>query len=670
MASSSELPLHVSAFSGVVLEGSADQRGIDELLQADSIDVGPRGALIASTDVTPYLTLLDGGNVPAPWTRLYALLAAMPGYQAPQIVAVGEGATYGTPGSFYMMTSFSREGVLTAPLPVPVSATVAAPEGVVVTGYPWPGVWTLPNGMTTEKVNVAFFCLGAREGFAPKGSAAFGLYVAVQVVNSGNPFTVFPISSFTALGAGPYGDGTLYSGSADVGTHAQQLYFRGVIAWNDFLFGWGFDSTDAANGDGPARVMFCNLGLPLKWGNDNLAAVLTNRAFTDSDAIILGDAGEIVRGAIMWAGKLWFGTNQQLHYIAGYGRDSFLTDGATPVQKAFNIVGPTAMLEGCDRALYGVSDQGLWRTRDGASFEALFRKLVDFDGKSLGYWDCIWTDLTQVQNSYPGQTNQDLVWMVNDRDRRQVVIGIPWCSMANGYGYGLDTCVIKFHVDSNGFTRQWFPGVQYTAAAFLRREGQQRDVDLYGTATAGQATVSYYGYEATQASSAVLPSSLPVVTMGPYAPFGPDGRGQLKRLYATVAWENASCLPLVFQVTPYVDQQASDTFALTIGPTAPTSPVANDLWLDTSETDTNLGNGTAGAITPAFGEYLLRAWASGGFWRQLCGLGTNGRRATIRMPLNARTGTRLSVKFQTLSANGRFQWESLAEDAGGGKAAA
>lgn len=661
------MPLHVASFGGgVVREGAADTRGINELVAADSLDLGPRGALIATTDVTPYVVLDDGNTVPAPWTRLYALLSAMPGFQTSLLVAVGEGVAVGG-NTVYVANSFAREG-MGSPVtgPFTLFGLPVASEGAVVTGYPWPGVWTIPSGGGTAQINVAFVCLGAREGFAPNSNANFGLYAFAQTVGTPGFLLAYPIKDFNALGTGGAGDGVT---PTDVGTDSQQLYFRGIVVWNDFVFGWGFDSADATNADGPARVLFCNLGMPLKWGNDNLATS-GNRKFTDSDAIVLGDAGEIIRGAIKWNGRLWFGTNQQLHYIAGYGRDSFLTDGATPVAKAFNIVGVNALLEGPDRHLYGVSDQGLWRTTDGATFEPLFRKLVDFDGRSIGYWDCLWTDLTKNPNVYPGCTNQDLIWMVSDRDRRQVVIGIPFCDATQGFGAGLDTVVIRFHVDTGGFTRQVFPRVQYTAAAFLRREGQQRDQRFLGTATPGQTTVQYYGFTASQAASPVLPTILPTVTMGPYAPFGPDGRGQLKRLYLTLAWETVAALPLVFQVTATVDQAVSDTFLLTVGPTIPVGPSVNDLWLDTSDTDTNIGNGTAGAITVAFPEALLRQWASGGFWRQVTGIGTNGLRATIRLPLTPRDGTRVTMQFQCLAANGRFQLEGLGEDPGPGSAVA
>jgi len=677
------MPLNVNSFGdGLVINGAADTRKVGELLQADSVDIGVRGALIAASDLTAYVTLEDGGNNALPWSRLHALLPCMPGSQEPQVVAVGEGRT-ASPGTYYLTQAFNREGVA-SPVnsPSPMGANNAATEGCVVTGYSWPGAWTLPAGNNnTEQVNVAFCNLGAREGFTPKSNNNFGLYVLVQIV--GDPgFVAFPIKQFNALGTGADGDGTQYAGNnnntyLDTGSAAQQLYFRGIIAFNDFLFGWGFDSSDATNGDGPARVMFCNLGLPLKWGNDNVATQPGNRMFSDSDAITLGDAGELIRGAIVWAGKVWFGTNQQLHYIGGYGRDSFLTDGATPVQKAFNVVGPHALIEGPDRKMYGVCDQGLWRSSMDAgsywayasSFEPIFRKLQDFTGQSNGLWDCIWTDITRDPTTYPGTTNQDLVWLVNDWIRRQVVVGIPFCSMANGYGYGLDTLLVKYNVDTDGFTRQWFPGVQLTAAAYLRREGQQRDVRMIGQATPGQATVSYYGFQANASVQAVMPTILPAVEFGPFAPFGSDGRGTLRRLYLTLSWITAASLPLVFQVVTTWDEATEDSFLLTIALVNPLSAVVGDLWLDTSGTDGNIGNATAGSITPAFPSALLKQW-NGTAWIVLPRQGSNGTRATIRLPLMPRNGTRITVQVQTLTAAGRFQFEALGEKPGAGEAAA
>ena len=57
---------------------------------------------------------------------------------------------------------------------------------------------------------------------------------------------------------------------------------------------------------------------------------------------------------------------------------------SVPVMKAYNTVGPGALIEGPDRSLYGVGDQGLWRF-DGYNVpEALFLKNWDFAGHSTG----------------------------------------------------------------------------------------------------------------------------------------------------------------------------------------------------------------------------------------------------------------------------------------------
>lgn len=656
------MTLHVPSFGGgVVLTGAAGQRRIDELLVADGLDIGPRGALICTADRSDYVRFVDDTAVP--WSAIHAVLS-LAGVNFARLVAIGEGNA-GTPT--YIMNVFDRVGDA-SPIPwapdgtafqefsAPFAAVPLVAEGIVVTAATFPGVFNVDVGAGTVPVNVFMVNLGAREGFAPR--TAPGLYAVIVFPPAITP-APYAVGLFEALGTG------LFSADFPTGTQAQQLFPRGVIAYNNHVFVWGFDAADATTGDGPNRVMFSNLGLPLKYGNDNQGAVGTDRAFTDTDAITLGDAGEIIRGAIKWAGRLWFGTNQQLHYIAGYGRDSFLTDGATPVAKAFNIVGAHGLIEGPDRKLYGMSDQGLWGTADGENYVPHFQKLVDFDGRSVGYWDCIWTDETRPPDPVPGITNQDLVWMANDWDRRQVVIGIPWCDAIAGYGYGLDTVVIKFHVDTGGFTRQVFLERQLTAAAYLRREGQQPAVRLLAE---WPDRASYYGFSASPTTSPAVPSRLPLASFGPYAPFGPDGRGSLKRLYLTVAWETAASLPLTFHITTTVDQATSDDFLLTLANAAPAGPASGDLWLDTSLVNNNLGNSLAGTITPAFPAALLNQW-TGTAWRQLTGVGSNGQRAVIRLPLLPRNGTWWTATADCTAAAGRFQLEALGEKPAGGSQA-
>lgn len=637
------MALHVGEFSGgIVVDGSADAQKTNECQVLDSFDISPRGQLIVTTDASDYLTLDDNVG-PAAWVRLWALLECA-GFNFSKVVAVGEGDS-GT-GQHYIMTSFNREGEVSPylwasggsqfgssaplydmPTPMVTGAIVLGADfnGIFPVRFAAPGV--APVG---GPVNVRLYLvnIGAREGVAP--NTAPGLYVLTVV-----PPDIIPLANqigrFDSLGSGSSGLFTVPAvfnaegeGQTNGGTHGRQLYFRGIIAYNNFVFGWGYDASDEqitpitgitnanpgnvtavahgrttgdrvrlkgvagmtqvngivytitvtgannftigvdttafgvygaasgiavyGNGDGPARVMFSNLGRPLKWGFDNVAALGTDRLYTDSDAIVLGDAGELLRGAIKWEGKLIFGSNKGLHFISGYGRDSFLSDGATPIMRSYNVIGPNAMVEGPDKLLYGVCEQGLWCLPSlGAVPLPLFEQLRDFKSRSNGYWDLIWTDYTRSAAAYPGVTNQDLVWMAVDWERQQVIVGIPWCSIANGYGYGTDTVILKYHVKGGGFTRQQFTGVQYTAAGYFRSESQQAACRFLGTATAAKATVQRYGYKAVSnvlgwafdaaGSSPVLPTVLPKVRFGPYLPFGPDAEGVVKRLYAVLSWD-------------------------------------------------------------------------------------------------------------------------------------
>lgn len=658
------MPLIVTGFGGgVVAFGSADTQRTDEIQRGDSVDIGPRGSLIVTTEPSAYVTLLDGSVPQVAWNRLYGILSAA-GVNFTQVIPVGEGILLGA--NAYLTNQLARQGSATPltgnlqSLAPWAGAAVPVAEGAVVTGAEFAGLQNVKYlGISNQSITTYFLNLGAREGYPVNHSTAFGLY-AMSGIPPATVLTAVHIEQYDALGTGAWGE--LPYGGGAAGTKAQPLYFRGIIAYNNHLFGWGFDSAGGATLDGPGRVMFSNLGLPVKWGNDNQAAVGTDRNFTDSDAIVLGDAGEMIRGAIKWGTKLWFGTNRALHFIAGYGRDSFVSDGATPVARSFNIVGPNAMIEGPDRLLYGVSDQGLW-VFDGATFNPIFRRVTDFDGSSPGYWNCIWTDPSRPAN-YPGRTNQDLVWTAVDWDREQVLIGIPWCNATSGTGYGSDTVVVKYHPRTGGFTRQVFFGVCYTAQGYFRREVQQPPVKLLGS---GGPPVNLwrYGYQSSPTVSPALPGTPLTVVFGPYAPFGPDGAGVVRRAYLTVSWET---LPVVLRVTTTVDASAADDYAIYIQPTVPGAAVG-DYWLDTSQTSTDMGNATAGATIPARGGFLLKTLSSAGTWRLVPGQGGSGTRATIPLPLARVPGTRVTIGVAQQSAAGRYQLETLGMEPGSGDAA-
>jgi hypothetical protein len=643
------MTLHIPSHGGgVVLLGSPDTQRTDELLVADGFDIGPRGQLICASDLTDYVSINFSGAAAGPIKQVYGLADVILD-NVPNLLVVGEALDFAT-GLIrkWCIANLPRTGAVGPVAAATLAATVPV-GGLIVTIHQWPGTFVF-GGVRGSFIMIN---LGAREGFYPR--TGLGLYAVFYDPGAGSMTFLTGVNiDFLGTGAG--------SSSFAGGTKGKNLYPRGIYAFNNHLFAYGFDNADATNGDGPARIMFSNLGDPRKFGNDNQATA-GDRDYTDSDAIVLGDVGEAIRGAIKWRSRLYFGSNQQLHYIGGAGRDSFLTDGANPVAKSYNIVGPYALIEGPDQLLYQVSDQGLV-CYDGASFEPHFKRLVDFHGHSTGYWDLIWTD-PAAGAGYPGRTNQDLVWTAVDWDREQVLIGIPFCNAIAGAGVGNDTVVIKFHTRSKGFTRQVFSGVALTQAGYFRREGQQREVRIMATATVGKTTIQRYAYQATPTSSPVLPASLPVARFGPYAPFGPDGEGVIRRLYLSVAWEAAASLPIVFNIFTLADDALNDGFRLSIQAAAPGAPAAGDVWVDTSQTDINLGNAVAGVLVPATGGYLVRTW-SGTAWRLIPGSGEQGTRGRIPLPLTRRTAGRVTAIAQCIAAAGRFQLEGLGIDPGGG----
>lgn len=623
--------MHINNFGGgIVVEGSVDAQRTDEVQVADNLDIGPRGALVVTTTPSDYLELLDQpGN---PWDKLLAVLECG-GFNFSKVLAVGIGDA-GAGTDQYIFSAFNREGevsplafVVGSVFPPAVGGFPVSAEGVRVSGADFSGIFWVRFGTAGAAVSgdssnrrIFLVNIGAREGQAP--TSAPGLFV-MSVEPPGTAPSANEIMRFDALGTGEAGslgvptDYKYGEGGANFGSSSRQLHFRGIIAYNNHVFGWGYDTADdrwvsisgitnAANGvvttavahgfktgnvvrirgvdgmtqvngqsftitvtgattfqlnvntaaygvyiagsrdfamvgdgDGPNRVMFSNLGRPLKWGNDQGNAG-TDRPFEDSDAIVLGDAGEIIRDAIVYQKTLVFGTNKGLHYIAGYGRDSYRTDGANPIMRSYNVIGRN-LIEGPDKALYGVGDQGLWCMPGLESIpKPIFEKLRDYSGRSTGYWDLIWTDVSRG-STYPGTTNQDLVWTAVDWDRLQVIVGIPWCSIANGYGYGEDTVILKYDVRGGGFTRQKFPGVQYTSAGYFRAQAQQAAMKFLGTGTAGESQIQRYGFNQALAYSPRDTDIPETATMhlGPYAPFGADGRGTVRRMYVVFSLEAA-----------------------------------------------------------------------------------------------------------------------------------
>jgi hypothetical protein len=365
--------LHVPSFEGgVILAGSGDVQAATELKACDNLDIGVRGQLQSAATAIPFLVLKDQQAVPVAIARAYGVAGARFGKADAQAVCVGLGKKLGGALDRYFFCQMGIESsvagasqaqqtwLITDIAGADVVPPVLAFNAVNYTQDPQitAAAFSYVSGAGASHPNLQqrllFINLGARyPHLSPRDMP--GLFVMYW---DGGGYGYWPIGLFDALGTGPLGE-------FNTGNKASQLFFRGIAAYNNHLFGFGFDNSEAASGEGPNRLMFSNVGNPLKWGNDNIAAPGANRFFTDSDAITVGGSGEVITALCASRARLWIGTSRGLHYLAGYGRDSFITDGTTPVAKAMDVVGPNALIEGPDGVLYGVSSKGLWSYRGG-----------------------------------------------------------------------------------------------------------------------------------------------------------------------------------------------------------------------------------------------------------------------------------------------------------------
>jgi hypothetical protein len=659
--------LHVPSFeSGVVLAGSSDAEAATELKACDNFDIGVRGQLVSCVTDNPFLVLKDQQAVPVALARAYGVTGARFGKADAQAVCVGLGKDV-TPNDAYFFCQMGVEsavsgasaaqqtflvGTLAGTRFIPPVRTFSGTnytQDPQVTAAPFAFVTSPTNTVPNTQVRLLFINLGARyPTMSPREMP--GMYVMIW---TGAVYSYDPIGKYDALGTGIIGE---FPG----GNKAKQLYFRGIAAYNNHLFGFGFDDSETTDGEGPNRLMFSNVGNPLKWGNDNQAAAGVNRSFTDSDAITVGGSGEVITALCNSRGRLWIGTNRGLHYLSGYGRDSFITDGTTAVAKSMDVVGPNALIEGPDGVLYGVSSRGLWSYRGGlvpayasshTEVELIFDKLRAFDGTSPGYWD-----LMNVGSVIPGSFVIDRIWLRSDRKNQSVWMVIPGVNAATGNSSGTDTVIIKYHTRTGGFTRQiiigkiWMPGFDFEAGTTVN------DHFIIPQSGDAQTTVDY---------GSGSPATGQTVTFGEYAPFGPDKQGVCRVFHLTASWPDATALPITFTVQPILDGFSLAVITLTIGLVAPVAPVDGDIWLDTTGTDSNIGNATAGALIPSTNSYLQKRWVAS--WNKWVtdprGGGQKGTRVTIPIGFNAYPAARAKFAMTCVSSK-RIQIEGIAMEAG------
>lgn len=627
---------------GVVLAASAEGLNTDELQQADGADIGDRGQLISAALASIYTHVDVAGGAVNPLNPIYGIFAAI---WAADVQCVVAGAQNGGGGHIFARFDPASEGATVPGAKVDGAFAISLinPHGHIATFASFPYV------KAGVQIRPVLMNISARLPELP-GSVSLG---CVVLTFAAGVYTWRFLNVYDTLGTGAQGE---FAG----GTKGKALFFRVIEAYNNHIFGAGFDNSDV-NKDGQNRLMFSNPANPLKWGNDNIAAVGGDRDFSDTDAINVGGAGEIIVALRSSNGRLWIGTNRGLHWLQGYGRDSFITDGTTAIAKALDVVGPNALQEGPDGILYGCSSRGLWAYDGGVVH--LYKKLVDPNGHSIGYWDLIWYDATQAAGGYPGRTNADLVWLLSVPELKQLWVVIPHCNATTGAGIGTDTVIIKFHTETGGFTRQVFVGKTFTHGIVVKRSAVSPDTILFVHSPVAPQNNNIYRYR-YRALPTDSPASAPMtIVAGEYSPYGASGSGVCRQAYLTLSWETVTALPVVITLVPSVDQQQLDTVVVSIQAAAPGAPADGDLWLDTSGTDTNLGNATAGTFIGAAADYVLKRWvASWAKWVIVpTGGGEKGTRATIPIAFKPTRGSR--IKFAaSIASTGRVAIEVLGQD--------
>lgn len=190
---------------------------------------------------------------------------------------------------------------------------------------------------------------------------------------------------------------TVASGLSDLlanlrGSGNEVCYFRGVVSFQQHLWGWGFGSLAAGENDRPDLLRFSYPSFSPTGGS----------YFSQTDSFTIGhrtqSARERVAGAVVAGQYLYVGTNFSLWPITGYGRNTW--DKSRPASSSYGLVGPFA---GCPA---GPDEAFYWSPRG---------PLVASGYDATPLWDALPETIAGIVNP------QDIV-CVPDLDRDQVLV--------------------------------------------------------------------------------------------------------------------------------------------------------------------------------------------------------------------------------------------------------
>ena len=215
------------------------------------------------------------------------------------------------------------------------------------------------------------------------------------------------------------------------GAGSVNIYFAGVISFEQSLWGWGFGAGNtAATGYSPSRARFSN---PIFGFND--ASNVQRDFFNSEDDLDLGNRTGSVRERIIAAAvagpTLFLFGHETVSRIQGYGRDSWQK---TIADTTYGIVGPKALVSTGDTVYY-------WTNRGPARLSGYV--WYGQEGRPEPMWDAINAaslaaanggnpagivagfarDLDQVQWFYQSDSTEGLVRFAAYDIRRDIWLG-------------------------------------------------------------------------------------------------------------------------------------------------------------------------------------------------------------------------------------------------------
>lgn len=262
------------------------------------------GRLIVRPGTEVAITLMDDQGAPVACTSVCAVIAFGDG-----CLAVGHSTIT---SKFYLYwLNDSLTGWYTNMKVLTVSAT-ATPVGVLWTATAAPVVVLIAEGL----------------GVA---------YIAHN--NAGATFKTMKFDSNPA-------PATLAAFQADLrGAGLEDTYFRGVVSFQQHLWGWGYGSQAAGDNDRPELLRFSTPFFGAMSAVDNFA--VGHRVRSQRERIV---------SAVVAGDVLQVGLNYALWPVSGFGRNSW--DKSRPTDGSYGFAGPLAACEARDGWLYYWSHRG------------------------------------------------------------------------------------------------------------------------------------------------------------------------------------------------------------------------------------------------------------------------------------------------------------------------